>query len=134
MIRAGPALRWALFLAWCAGIFLLSSREELPEVMPRFPGQDKVSHGIAYGAGGFLFASASRATWAGLSGPSAVLLAGAAGLLYGGSDEFHQSFVPNRTPDLLDLLADGAGALLGGAVHAWLFKTGRRSRNSGIAR
>ncbi|MEZ4273606.1 MAG: VanZ family protein [Myxococcota bacterium] len=31
-------------------------------------------------------------------------------ILYGLVDEFHQSFVPGRSPDLLDALADAAGA------------------------
>lgn len=30
--------------------------------------------------------------------------------LYGISDEFHQSFVPGRTPEVLDAVADGLGA------------------------
>ena len=37
--------------------------------------------------------------------------------LYGVSDEFHQSFVPNRCPSVLDLLADAGGA--GFAALAW---------------
>jgi VanZ family protein len=32
--------------------------------------------------------------------------------LYGVSDEFHQSFVPNRSPDLFDVMADSTGAAL----------------------
>ncbi|HHB76440.1 MAG TPA: VanZ family protein, partial [Desulfobulbus sp.] len=31
-------------------------------------------------------------------------------LLYGVSDEWHQSFVPGRTPDILDIAADTFGA------------------------
>ena len=37
-------------------------------------------------------------------------------VLYGVSDEFHQSFVPGRTPDAKDLIADGVGAALGAAA------------------
>ena len=32
---------------------------------------------------------------------------------YGISDEFHQTFVPGRTPDFADALADSIGGLLG---------------------
>ena len=33
-------------------------------------------------------------------------------LLYGITDEFHQSFIPGRTPDLMDLVNDVIGAAL----------------------
>jgi VanZ family protein len=53
-------------------------------------------------------------------------------ILYGISDEFHQSFVPGRTPDAKDLIADGVGAALGAAFlllvkTAWL--RNRRTRS-----
>ena len=35
------------------------------------------------------------------------------GALYGGSDEWHQSFVPGRSPTLGDWVADVAGVVLG---------------------
>jgi VanZ family protein len=39
---------------------------------------------------------------------------------YGVSDEFHQSFVPGRTPDVADIYADAAGAIAAVAVcWAW---------------
>lgn len=37
-------------------------------------------------------------------------------VLYGASDEFHQSFVPNRDASVFDLMADTLGALLFVAV------------------
>ncbi len=38
-------------------------------------------------------------------------------ILYGISDEFHQSFVPGRKPSWNDVLADGVGGLFG----LWVF-------------
>jgi len=35
-----------------------------------------------------------------------------ASILYGATDEFHQVFVPGRTPEIYDLVADGVGALI----------------------
>jgi VanZ family protein len=49
-------------------------------------------------------------------GAVAVLLT----VLYGASDEFHQSFVPSRQMDVMDLVADGAGAAAAaGALYIW---------------
>ncbi len=46
-------------------------------------------------------------------------------ILYGISDEFHQSFVPGRQPSWYDVLADGLGGLLG--VLAVALQTQRRN-------
>ena len=42
--------------------------------------------------------------------PWVFLLAFAISVLYGVSDEYHQSFVPGRDPSLLDWLVDALGA------------------------
>ena len=39
-------------------------------------------------------------------------------LLYGISDEIHQSFTPGRTPDWRDALADMIGGLAGALIFA----------------
>jgi VanZ family protein len=51
------------------------------------------------------------------------------GLLYGASDEWHQSFVPGRTPSAGDLAADGIGVLAGYAsTFAFLTRRGEARR------
>jgi VanZ family protein len=52
------------------------------------------------------------------------ILAVVGSTLYGVSDEVHQYFVPGRTPDVVDVMADalgaGAGVALGGLVRRLL--------------
>ncbi|MBK9547475.1 MAG: VanZ family protein [Dehalococcoidia bacterium] len=48
-----------------------------------------------------------------------VLAAWAASVLYGMSDELHQSFVPNRDSNWLDVGFDAVGGGIGVAVAAW---------------
>ena len=102
-------------LGWAAVIFCLS---QVPgaDIPPMFFGKDKLVHAIVFGILGFFIVGALTGTarvWR-ISRPwLAVLLV----IAYGVLDEFHQHFVPGRTPDILDVLADAAG----GAVSVWLF-------------
>lgn len=69
---------------------------------------DKLLHGVAYAVLGGLVAIAlsrgGRLGW--LRGLAALAIA----VLYGVSDEWHQSFVPGRDTSFGDLLADTIGA------------------------
>jgi VanZ family protein len=47
-----------------------------------------------------------------------------AATLYAGTDEWHQTFVPNRGPAVTDVLIDSAGALTG--LTIWLLARRRR--------
>ena len=47
-----------------------------------------------------------------------VLVVGVLALLYGCTDEYHQSFVEGRDCSVLDLVADLTGGLTGGIVYA----------------
>lgn len=104
---------YAALTAYCLGIFWLShqSSPDIPDAL-RFPGEDKVAHMVLYGGLAALLSialhSARRVypTWIMRYGP--VLFA----FFYGITDELHQYFVPLRTPSLLDLVADLAGAAL----------------------
>ena len=51
-----------------------------------------------------------------------VLVVGVLALVYGCTDEYHQSFVEGRDCTALDLVADLTGGLVGGAVYALVVK------------
>lgn len=100
--------RWAAVVAWMVGIFFLSSRSRLPLLPIGWAEtlQDVAGHFVAYGGLAGLLAWALSGS--GVAHPwwGSFALA----LLYALSDEFHQSFVPGRHPDVLDILTDSAGA------------------------
>jgi VanZ family protein len=102
-------LAWTPAVAWAGVIFALSSQP----VLPSPPGMsDKLAHAITYGIlGAACLLGLVAADWRRIAGRTSVLAVLVA-VLYGISDEFHQAFVPGRTPDALDLLADAAGAAL----------------------
>jgi VanZ family protein len=111
LIRFLPAILWMIV------IFYLShqSGDELGSLLPFFQAfapwmmSFDWGHFIAYFilACTFYFGLGSRFYhWKGK------LLVIAICLLYGITDEFHQSFIPNRTPDWGDLRNDTIGAAL----------------------
>ena len=86
--------------------------------LPPLVGFDKLLHVIAYStlAGTFLyglqpFTHSSNRSFSALV---VVLFC----IIYGISDEYHQSFIPGRFSSFWDVLADGLGALL--VVVLWL--------------
>jgi VanZ family protein len=90
-------------------IFFLSAQPRLPSVLP--PGlpqiQDVVGHFTVYAV---LVVLVWRA-FQGARMRHPFLWALGATVLYSITDEFHQSFVPNRHPDVFDLATDFAGAV-----------------------
>ena len=59
---------------------------------------------------GWVAGPARQARWA--------LLAAGLGVLHGGLDEYHQSFVPGRSASAMDVLVDSVGVTLG-LAFAW---------------
>ncbi len=112
-----PLWLWGPVVLQMAIIFAASSIQNLGEL----PGgmSDKSGHSIGYALLGGLFLRAFArgrlrdVTWR--RAAAAIIVA----TLYGVSDEFHQMFVPGRTADRYDVLADCIGATLGVAA-GWL--------------
>ena len=91
---------------------------------------DKGAHVVAYEAlGGALLRALARGRSAAMT-PARIAAAAALATLYGLSDELHQRFVPGRTPDLLDVVADALGGVAGAAAVALVARTWGSMRRS----
>jgi VanZ family protein len=117
---------WAPVAAYMAFLFGLSSIAETPPVPG---GVDKHVHAWLYAG---LAVVTLRALVAGWRVPVTVWHVGltiAITTAYGISDEFHQSFVPPRTSDWRDVLADAIGATVAAcACLVWSALRTRRRR------
>lgn len=89
-------------------IFYASSRSRI--AAPPVANVDKYGHFLVYG----LLATLLCRCGAGWRAAGAALLAASA---FGASDEWHQSFVPGRSSDVRDWVADTLGAALAVALY-----------------
>jgi VanZ family protein len=129
MSRRAAAL-WGPVAAVAAGIFALSS---LPATGVPGGVPDWLLHGLEYGALGFTLARAAGGGLRRRPGVSAVGVAVLVGSLYGATDEWHQSFVPGRTPAAGDLAADAAGSLAGALAAVAASRLRHRTAPAGTA-
>jgi VanZ family protein len=110
-------LRFIPLAAIMGMIFYLSHQPGDFVKLPQLVAVDKLLHGIAYAilAGTFLYSlypfihDSNRAV--------TCIIVVVMCILFGVSDEFHQSFVPGRFVSAWDVAADGCGALL--VVGLW---------------
>jgi len=117
-VLRGGKKRLLLPLGWAGVIFYLSSQSGTGLELP-FLHADKWIHAGIYGVLAALF------LWAvGGNGPKALGTLVGLVSLYGATDEVHQYFVPGRSTDVWDWVADTVGAL----VVALLYYLARWSR------
>ncbi|MEO8509650.1 MAG: VanZ family protein [Chloroflexota bacterium] len=128
-----PIVAWTAVVAWMTVIFILSSQPDLGEGLGRWRfGLAKVGHVVVFSILGVLTAHAmdrsrlSRRTWW-----AVVFVA-----LYAIVDELHQSFVPGRTPMLMDVVIDSVSGLAGAIAWSRLGRSwfARRIRNVRLER
>ena len=97
-------------------IFAVSSLKQPPVPMPKFEWLtiDKLYHFIEYAILGGLVAHALLKARPSVV-PSQLIwgLAAVVSILYGASDEWHQTFVPGRCATLADWVADVIGSIAG---------------------
>ncbi|MFO7768252.1 MAG: VanZ family protein [bacterium] len=118
---------WVPAVLW-AGVIWYGSSLSIGTVSPfRFTGVDKLGHLAEYGVLGLLSAWALMRSRPDMLSQDIVQGAMMIGGTWGWVDEVHQYWVPGRTSDPLDMLADLAGA----AAGAWLMtRAAGRDRDS----
>ena len=111
MSRVGLLALWVPPVLWMAVIFRLSSipGSRLPS------GYSTLGHFVAYAILGALLVLPLRRS---LESGQAIAIAVVVASLYGVTDEFHQAFVPMRTPDVTDWGVDTLGAFAGALAMA----------------
>jgi VanZ family protein len=99
-------------LIYAVLIFIISG---IPKITPPFLGftlEDKVYHFLEYAIFSFLLFLAFFKSQRDFFRKNVFLFSSLIGIIYAYSDEFHQRFVPGRTYDLYDFLADCLGIIL----------------------
>jgi len=97
-----------------AGAILTLSHMSSPPSPPGAP--DWLLHGIEFGVLSLFLSRALAGGWSGRLSRRGVILTMLLGMLYGAGDEWHQSFISGRDASARDVVADGAGTLLGLAM------------------
>jgi len=113
------ATRWGPAILQAVAIFFFSHQPAGSEVLRYFPLSATLGHLAGYGLLALLIYRGLCGGWSRWYLKAAVwtLLISA---LYGVSDELHQGFVPGREPSVVDVIINGAGAMLAlGAVRIY---------------
>lgn len=114
--RGQILLAWTPALLYMALIWVLSSMHlDLP--VEEVPLRDKGVHFVEYGLLGMLVSHAALRTWPRHHASRTLALAIVITVAWGILDEIHQAFVPGRSAELLDLVADTLGAVAGAAAR-----------------
>ena len=115
----GPLSRvrpWWPALAYMALIWSVSSLSSPPSTRD-LPFRDKGVHAVEYGVLAVLTARGFAASLGPGAGLRLVVYNVTLGSFWGLVDEIHQAYVPGRSSELADVLADFIGAVLGTGVY-----------------
>jgi len=100
-----PVIIWMIF------IFFLSSKENLPDLNKFILNFDKIAHFIVYFVLGIFLQVFFIINFDLKRKQFYYIFIIAVGFTFALSDEYHQIFVPNREPDLYDLIFDFLGII-----------------------
>ncbi len=111
-----PRFLWTPVVVYMGAIFFASSLSNPP--VPT--NSDKSLHWLAYLGLAVLVVRALAGGLPRRIGIGVALTAVVIAVAYGATDEVHQMFVPGRTADIFDLVADSFGAIAG-TIICWVW-------------
>jgi VanZ family protein len=115
MIYQSPVIFWAMVL------FIFSSIPNPPDIKLFIARDDLVKHAIVYSIFGFFIARAFyHQTRYSVLRANLFSFTFLLGMLYAISDEFHQYFVPGRSTQISDAVADCVGITIGYLIFKYL--------------
>jgi len=109
-------------ILYAALILVVSSVPNLKTPLVRVPGGDKVVHFLEYGILALLTFRSVRHWKAGMTLKQTALSAMVLVAIFPAIDEFLQSFIPGRSPEIYDLVADICGGWSFLGVMSWVQK------------
>ncbi|MCP4371957.1 MAG: hypothetical protein GY797_28140 [Deltaproteobacteria bacterium] len=112
---------WFPLITYCILIFLQSSFPSI-ESVPELPYSDKLLHFFAYAVLGALFLRAYKTLRIRNKLKLLIILSVLSSSLYGISDEVHQHFVPYRSFEYFDILADILGSVFGVFIYGLIME------------
>jgi len=112
---------WFPLIIYCIFIFIQSSFPSI-ESVPELPYIDKLLHFFTYAVLGALFLRAYKTLQIRNNLKFLIILSVLSSSLYGISDEMHQYFVPSRSFEYFDILADVLGSLFGVFIYQFIIE------------
>lgn len=103
---------FVLLLMYSALVFYVSAQSHIKEPI-QFRNSDKLYHLLEYGVYGMLMLNFLKD----MSIKKLVLWTIIISAVFAASDEFHQSFVPNRDPSVFDWIFDVIGIYIGTKIY-----------------
>lgn len=100
-------------VAYMGFIFYMSSLSLEDVYLPDIWDFDKLVHAVAYAILGILWFRAIKYSFEIQSVKRIAAMAFIVVVIYGISDEIHQYFVPYRSSDIFDVIADSVGGFIG---------------------
>jgi VanZ family protein len=121
--KAGTAIKFWLPVLLCMGFIFYTSSIPGVNIPSLFAYQDVIFHFFIYSLLAYFFSRALKNTYSYIEVTKIIFFTVLFGIIYGLSDEFHQSFVAYREDSVIDVLIDSIATFVGSLLFTRFQKT-----------